>query len=288
MDALRARSYMDEDARMRLPNPDELLFFGYAIHCASNKSLRGTPELALAKKSAEEFISLTVPADTPASYYLQSVRPIVLSHARGISRRKDEYIEKVKAANDLRREKEHQVSASRIDGVRITGQLLSLLWKFVMPIILGLTGFLIAKVIGNIVPDAVSDKTGTALPSVILGLTFALLGRYMGMWMYDRRRAQIIRECEITKSLAYEAYELGKYKEFELARIRFCEAWLQYTGEEYPDTVSYQTVIQADLAERLKLDEHLLNSKSDFERIVQLVQDTRKALSHKKRKKIKE
>ncbi len=286
MDALRTHSFMDEDARMRLPNPDELLNVGYALHCASNKALKGTLELDLAKKSAQDFISLSVPQDTPGAYYLQSVRPVVLSHARGISRRKAEYLNKVRAANELRRQKEQQISPTRLDGRRLVGRIIGIFWKVMGPIILGLVGFLVAKVLGDIVPDAVSDKTGSFLPSAILTLVFPFGGWYISMLLYERQRARIIGECEITTLLAHEAYEEGKYYEFMLARERLGEAWLQYTGEEYPVTVSYEMVMKGDTASRKKLEQHLLvHNKTDYRRLMQFGSDVKKAVTRRLRKK---
>ncbi len=50
-------------------------------------------------------------------------------------------------------------------------------------------------------------------------------------------------------------YEIGKIREFELWRQRLIEEWKQYTGEEYPDRVSYQIIMKGDLRAAKKTEE---------------------------------
>jgi hypothetical protein len=57
--------------------------------------------------------------------------------------------------------------------------------------------------------------------------------------------------------MAYLTYEIGKLKEYRQCRQQLCEAWLQYTGEEYPATASYCMVMEGDIETRRALERHM-------------------------------
>jgi hypothetical protein len=123
------------------------------------------------------------------------------------------------------------------------------------PLIWGLSGFLTARIIGNIIPVGVAETTGTSIPSIILSLAFIFIGRTLGTWYSDRQRSKIIREFTTRCNDAFMDYEIGKIREFELWRQRLIEEWKQYTGEEYPDRVSYQIIMKGDLRAAKKTEE---------------------------------
>ena len=55
-----------------------------------------------------------------------------------------------------------------------------------------------------------------------------------------------------------------------------CEAWREYTGEEFPATASYQMVIEGDIETRKSLERNLLLSNmSDVRRIFRLLRVVR-------------
>jgi hypothetical protein len=76
----------------------------------------------------------------------------------------------------------------------------------------------------------------------------------------------------------------GKEEEMRYWRARGCEAWLEYTGEEYPDRLSYRIVMQGDNIRRRRIREHRLSQKqTDFERLQDLTRQLKSRLKIFKR-----
>ena len=73
----------------------------------------------------------------------------------------------------------------------------------------------------------------------------------------EMQRNKIESEYNSRCYLAFLTYEIGKLKEFRQYRRQLCEAWLQYAGEEYPITASYQMVMESDIETRRQLERHL-------------------------------
>jgi hypothetical protein len=180
------------------------------------------------------------------------VRAIVHSQARGITRRKERYIQDLKAAQ-LRRRRQRNSIRQR----RRSNDLLNSAWRLLGPVILGLSGYLFAQLFAVFVPEEVAAQTGSRIPAILMGLVFVAVGRSIGFYVNEMRRNKIESEYNSRCYLAFLTYEIGKLKEFRQYRGQLCEAWLQYTGEEYPITASYQMVMESDIETRRQLERHL-------------------------------
>jgi hypothetical protein len=241
---------MGAEGKIRLPDVDEVLDIGHAMHGANDPEIRGTFDQKLCRKIADDFLALEATPGTVEVPYLAAVRGVARSYGRALTRRKIEYLAKLEKAKEDRDYKQTQLRGSRINN-----QVLRVLWPFLSPLILGLTGFLTARVLGNVVPDDVADATGTSIPSIILTLVFIFAGRTLGTWYSERQRSKIVREFTTRCNDAFMDYELGKIREFELWRQRLIEEWVQYTGEPYGDRVSYQIIMKGDLRAARKMEE---------------------------------
>jgi hypothetical protein len=82
------------------------------------------------------------------------------------------------------------------------------------------------------------------------------------------QRNKIESEYNSRCYLAFLTYESGKLREFKQYRRQLCEAWLQYTGEEYPITASYQMVMESDIETRRQLERHLLVYDTGYIRLL--------------------
>src|SRR5215470_13250854 len=100
---------LSPEAKVSLPNVDEALNIGYAIHSADDPALRDKLTQEDARLVAKKFLALEAEPGSPDEAYLNSVRAIVLSHARGISRRKERYIQDLKAAQLRRRRQRNSI-----------------------------------------------------------------------------------------------------------------------------------------------------------------------------------
>lgn len=254
---------LSPEAKISLPNVDEALNIGYAIHSADDPALRGKLSQANARMVVEQFMALKVTPGTPEDGYLNCVRAIVLSHGRGISRRKEHYIGDLKAAQLQRRRQRNAIREARRGS-----DWLNSAWRMLVPVILGLTGYVSAHVIGGFVPKDVAAETGSRLPAILLGLVFVAMGRSVGFYMLEMKRNKIESEYNSRCHLAYLSYEIGKLREFTQYRKQLCEAWLQYTGEEFPVTASYQMVMESDIETRRQLERHLQVYETGYVRLL--------------------
>src|ERR1700731_284429 len=101
------------EAKIRLPNVDEALNIGYAIHSADDPALKNKVAQRNAQMVVEKFLALEADAGTAEEAYLNCVRAIVHSQARGIARRKERYIADLKAAQMRRRRQRNSIRQSR-------------------------------------------------------------------------------------------------------------------------------------------------------------------------------
>ena len=133
--------------------------------------------------------------------------------------------------------------------------------------ILGLSGYLFAHVIGAFVPEDVASQTGTKVPSILMGLVFVAIGRSVSFYLSDLQRNRIETEYNSRCYLAFLTYEIGKLTEYRQYRKQLCEAWLQYAGEEFPVTASYAMVMESDIETRRQLERHLQIYNSGYLRL---------------------
>jgi hypothetical protein len=243
---------LSPEAKIGLPNVDEALNIGYAIHSADDPALRDKLTQEDARLVAKKFLALQAGPGSPDEAYLNCVRAIVLSQARGITRRKERYIQDLKAAQLRRRRQREAIRRSRR-----SNDWLNSAWRLLGPLILGLTGYLFAHVLATFVPDEVATQTGSRIPAILMGLVFVAIGRSVGFYLNEAQRNKIESEYNSRCYLAFLTYEIGKLKEFRQYRKQLCEAWLQYTGEEYPITASYCMVMESDIETRRQLERHL-------------------------------
>jgi hypothetical protein len=254
---------LSPEAKIRLPNVDEALNIGYAIHSADDPALRNKIAQQNARIVVERFLSLKTEPGSPDEAYLTCVRAIVHSQARGITRRKEQYIQDLKAAQLRRRRQRNSIRQARR-----SNDWLNSAWRLLGPVILGLSGYLFAHLFAVFVPDEVATQTGSRIPAILMGLVFVAIGRSIGFYMNEMRRNKIESEYNSRCYLAFLTYEIGKLKEFRQYRGQLCEAWLQYTGEEYPITASYQMVMESDIETRRQLERHLQVYDTGFIRLI--------------------
>ncbi len=243
---------LSPEGKIRLPNVDEALNIGYAIHSADDPALRNKIAQQNAQIVVERFLSLEAETGSPEEAYLTCVRAIVHSQARGITRRKEQYSRDLKAAQLRRRRQRNSIRQSRR-----SNDWLSSAWRLLGPVILGLSGYLFAHLFAVFVPEEVATQTGSRIPAILMGLVFVAIGRSVGFYVNEMRRNKIESEYNSRCYLAFLTYEIGKLKEFRQYRGQLCEAWLQYAGEEYPITASYQMVMESDIETRRQLERHL-------------------------------
>lgn len=272
---------LSPEAKIRLPNVDEALNIGYAIHSADDSALRNKLAQQNARIVVDKFLTLETDAGSPEEAYLSCVRAIVHSQSRGITRRKEQYIQDLKAAQLRRRRQRNSIRQARR-----SNDWLNSAWRLLGPLILGLSGYLFAHVVGAFVPEEVSTQTGSRVPAILMGLVFVAIGRSIGFYMNEMQRNKIEAEYNSRCYLAFLTYESGKLKEFRQYRRQLCEAWLQYTGEDYPITASYQMVMESDIETRRQLERHLQAYDTGYirpvMRIMRIVRGKRKSGAEKK------
>lgn len=241
-------THLGLESKIRLPNVDEILDIGYAAHAADDPLLRDTEAQAMAKQIVAQFMALEPRGDTETAY-IACARGTVLSHGRALTRRKQTWEKALLRARQVREARLERIKESRFQNGG-----LNLAWRLLVPVILGLTGYLFARVISFFVPIEIASQTGHKIPSILMGLVFVFIGRSISFWWSDFQRGVIELEYNSQIYQADMAYELGKSMEHKQCRARLCEAWKQYTGEEYPSTASYELVMAGDIETRRRLE----------------------------------
>jgi hypothetical protein len=255
--------HLKPESKIRLPNVDEALNIGFAIHSADDPALKDKISQRNAEIVVGKFLALDAEAESPEEAYLTCVRAIVHSQARGITRRKEQYIHDLRGAQLRRRRQRNSIRQRRRSSDWLNSAL-----RLLVPLVLLLTGYLFAHVISVYVPDEVSSQTGSRIPAILMGLVFVVIGRSIGFYMDEMQRNKIEGEYNSRCYLAFLTYEIGKLREFRQYRKQLCEAWLQYTGEEYPITASYQMVMESDIETRRQLERHLQVYNTGYIRLV--------------------
>jgi hypothetical protein len=254
---------LSPEAKIRLPNVDEALNIGYAMHSADDPALQGKLAQQNARIVVKQFLALEAQPGTPEEGYLNCVRAIVHSQARGIARRKERYVQDLKTAQFQRRRQRNAIREARR-----SSDWLNSAWRLLGPLILGLAGFLFANILRMFLPEEVSAQTGSKIPAILMGLVFVAIGRSCGFYVGEMQRNKIEAEYNSRCYLAFLTYEIGKLKEFRQYRKQLCEAWLEYTGEDYPVTASYQMVMESDIETRRQLERHLRVYETGYIRLL--------------------
>jgi hypothetical protein len=271
---------LSPEAKIRLPNVDEALNIGYAMHSADDPALHGKVAQQNARIVVQKFLALDAATGTPEEGYLNCVRAIVHSQARGIARRKERYVQDLKGAQLQRRRQRNAIREARR-----SSDWLNSAWRLLGPLILGLAGYLSAHIIGLFVPEDVSAQTGSRIPAILMGLVFVAIGRSCGFYMGEMQRNKIEAEYNSRCYLAFLTYELGKLKEFRQYRKQLCEAWQEYTGEEFPVTASYQMVMESDIETRRQLERHMRVYETGYVRLlmrfIRIIRGKRKSNAEK-------
>jgi hypothetical protein len=243
---------LGQEAKIRLPNVDEVLDKGYALHAADDPALVNTEAQKDARHIIEEFRALKSRNDTEAAY-LSAARGIVLAFGRAISRRKQQWSQSLEAA---RVEREQTLEQMR-ESTNQKAWLVTFIWKIMPMIVLVLTGIAVAQTSNYLPEDA--TKMLTWIISLVVGGIFALIGRLIGTWFRDLRRNAIEVRYNAQLFRAHILYEEGKANELRYYRTRMCEAWKQYTGEEFPRTASYEMVMAGDIETRKEIERQRLS-----------------------------
>ena len=177
---------LGHEAKIRLPNVDEVLDKGYALHAADDTALANTEAQKDARCIIEEFRALKPRNDTEEAY-LSAARGIVLGFGRAISRRKQQWSQSLEAALV---EREQAVEHMR-DATNQNAWLVTFIWKIMPMILLFLTGIAVTQTSNYLPEDA--TRTLTWIISLVVGGIFALIGRLIGTWFRDMRRNAIER-----------------------------------------------------------------------------------------------
>lgn len=276
---------LNEAARMRLPNVDEVVNLGHAMHLADDSTLEGKHSQTVARNRVKLFLEIQTDAGTPERAYYECVSDIANSIGRGITRRKEQYLERLETALEERNFRKELLRESRKGGRGLNAG-----WYILRPLALFVGGILIAQILGIFTPIGTMVHTAAAaqsssmavggwisliinmLASFLAGIAFLLVGKSISIYWASYKSAQIGDSFRSMCYLAELAYEEAKLRELTLFRRQLCQAWKLYTGEEYPDTISYQNVTESDILARHRIEQRAeLSSMSDLRALVRFI-----------------
>lgn len=276
-------------SRVVLPDVDEALTVGYAIHVADDPALEGRNSKKLAQRRVDHFYEIKTNPGTPARAYYECVTGIAVSLGRGLTRRKEAYLKQLEKALANRN--------LRLDAMRMSrkgSRGLNVLWRISRPFTYWLTGVLVAQFIGLftsmgvMVHTAAHQQTSSTFAagavvlainiagSALLGAMFVALGKSVSAYWLSYVSSQIEKEYGTACYLADMHYEESKLLELTIYREQLRQAWRQYAGEEYPERISYQMVTEGDILARRRLEQRAgLSNLGDLRSLVRFIQRVR-------------
>ena len=92
----------------------------------------------------------------------------------------------------------------------------------------------------------IATETGNKIPGILASLVFVCFFRWLTSIFNDQRRSEIDNRYRQRVTEANDVYDEGKLGEFRLHQDKLCEAWKQYTGEEYIRKGSYLDVMEKE------------------------------------------
>ncbi len=226
-------------------DPVALLDVGYCVHAASDENLKkfDNAEYAAAKKVAEYFLSLKADPNTPAGEYLLRVTAIVTSHARAVTRRKQEFIKEMLSAQD-----EYDFAYNRLREGKVKTIAVKIIWRGVAAFVVAIIGFILAWIAAPLVPETVGESTGKGLPSLAIALISGAFIWYGSWWIDDTQRGRMIGVLRIREKTAKHDYEDRKIEEQRIHWELLAQAWYLYTGKRFRKRPPLEKVMRGDQA----------------------------------------
>jgi hypothetical protein len=228
---------LPKEWRQRL-DVDGVLELGYLFHVANDPDATDF-ERRIATQTVEAFREMTLLAKSGSAAYVVCTESlaIIAQHGRAISREKMKWREHRVRANEerLRHEEKFKEAGGR-------SLLMSTFWKLLGPVVMGTLGYIVSQLLSGYIPERAVAQVGSDAPTLLLTGISIFLGRWEGQWWRDRERDHIYKTCDDQLRLADEAYHNAKQAEFNRYRGRLCRMWKDFTGEDYPDTLSYEVV----------------------------------------------
>ncbi len=246
---------MDQESRTRLPDPDEVLNFGYSIYVADDDS--STPQSRLVARHNVRRHRMTQPRNDVERAYLLSAHDIAVAFSRSLSRRKGLWLQEIRDARE-----EYDFERLRLAEARKEMAFFTISWGLVKMAAVALLGYVTAQVIGFFIPADIASETGSKIPGILGGLVFVCFFRWLVSTFNDQRRGEVDSRYRQRITEANDVYDEGKLSEFRLYQAKLCEAWLQYTAEEYVSKISYVDVMESDLRARRQIQRRLNNSRT--------------------------
>lgn len=219
---------------------DRILDVAYCAYVVEEpqSSKKATVKMARSVMRDFEKIAESVEDGTPEWCFIFEVKTIIVPLARGISRGKKLYAEKIRLAEE---EKEERVKMLN-DSTRKSG----LARGSAKALLLGGLGFVLVKAF---FPSLnLPQETNPTYTSLAVGIAVALLSTYLQAWVMNFKFVQIFACHELAKTHAHRRYRSEVRIEYQRAKFNAIEAWERFTGEKVPKNIpGFEEVIDMEL-----------------------------------------
>jgi len=173
---------------------------------------------------------------------MSEIASTVVGIAQGITRRKQEYLDLVAAAD-----REYEVVHERFVQNTAWSIVLRAGWTVVKIILLGALGILISKTLAPFVPTSLAHQTGTRAPSALITFITLIIGGWIGYKANEFSRASMEGTRNWRKQEARILYNQGRKMEFQQNWRELVEGWEAYTGRKYESVPFFEMIIEDDL-----------------------------------------
>jgi hypothetical protein len=260
--------------------PGKALYYGYQFHVARAPAYHGEDQ-KLAERLAREFGSLRAEVGSAEWVFLSGVQATALSYGNGITRERGAYERRVALALTIYRGDEKYMRDARTVMIPIRTAM-----RYGALTLLGIIGFEIARVVGHYVPYQVAEKTGSTLPSVLLGAAFFLIGGYVSLWWSNYQLKNLEDKKDIRLYRLDQLYDEARIELYTNSWAQLAKLWTDYTGKDLPpdELPSYLHLLQNEASAQKQLY-NLQRTLSRTDLQVYIIEPARKVLSRLRRKK---
>jgi hypothetical protein len=237
---------MQKEPRVSLPfedlTSDRVADIAYAHHLASIAKLAKTPVGQLAATIVQTFRQRCVAVDycSTDGKYVFAILTIIVSLAKGISRRKQDLEDNLKAAKEQKDE--------RVKKLNQAGRRFGLLKAGARSLLVGGFGFFITK---TFLPWIDFERPiQPTYASLALALAFIIVSSVLRSWWTSHCFTSVFSMYDLAVFHAEEEYRRAALEEYERARRDAGLAWKRYTGLEPEEGLGYAAVLQEEEATR--------------------------------------
>ncbi len=247
--------FMDRASMARLPNPNEMMNHGHTMYVVDDPL--GKKRVRVASNNNVRRNLALEPRNDIERAYLFAANDIAISICRMLTSRRNAWSQAREKAEDEYNAELAQLAQARREAIGLTVS-----WGFVKTAAVGLLGYLMAQVVGVLVPAEIAAETGSKVPGFVAAIVFIWIFRWLTTTYATLTQNEIKDRYQQHIYEADTIYYEGKLMELRQYEADLHHAWFQYTGEQFEGRSSYVDVMENDVEAHRQRRRRLRNNST--------------------------